>query len=60
MMAAQEAICGQVGNVLAQKIALVNNKIQQLIAMRDQLLYSIQCCTNAGNQANTNCPIICA
>lgn len=60
MIEMNEATCHNVNDLVDGKIDLLDNKIRDLIAFRDQLIAGLQRCKNRciPVKADDNCPIL--
>jgi DNA-binding transcriptional MerR regulator len=56
MIDVQEATCNNVNELINKKVALLDVKIRDMIALRDQLINGVEKCTAV--DSNENCPIL--
>lgn len=60
LIEAKEATCGIVSEVIAKKVELLDSKIRDLLALRNQLVAQVQACQNCADpqKPEENCPIL--
>jgi DNA-binding transcriptional MerR regulator len=60
MIELNEASCNKVSNKISEKVTLLDNKIQELMAVRTLLINGVKKCTGGcpTKQSEDNCPIL--